>query len=89
MKKVKMIAPVATTEMALYACLQDNTPLFCIENPLYSRMSLFSNELTDYDVENHSQKQVAVLKKVRGENPFNEDKYSVSYLPLTWEDWHS
>lgn len=89
MKKAKLVVPAVNTSEALQNCVEHNTSVFCVKNPLYSRLGAFVPLLADYSIEDYPDKQIAIMKKVRGSNSFDREAYFPVYLPFSWEDWHS
>ena len=89
MKIAKLIVPAVNTAEALQNCIEHNTSVFCVENPLYSRLGEFVPMLADYSIEDYPHKQIAIMKKERGLHPFDEGTYSPVYLPFNWDGWHS
>ena len=63
MKKAKLIVPAVNTAKALQNCIEHNTSVFCVENPLYSRLGEFVPMLSDYSIEDYPHKQIAIIKK--------------------------
>ncbi len=91
-EKKKMIALSVTTQEALDLCVSEKALLFCIENPLYSALCSQSSNLQifqDYDSIDYPEKQVMMLKKVRGNPVFDDLLYEPFYLPLSWDSWIS
>ena len=91
-EKRRYIAVAVTTEEALEICIKERVLLFCVENPIYSmlRQSIMKNEkLSDYEFDDHEDKEILLVKKVRGEPRFDDAHYVPYYLPLTWEGWKS
>ena len=86
-----LLAAVNTAE-ALDTCVAEHVGAFCIEHPLYSEIwdKLDTMAcLTDYDIEIHTGKHIAILRKARGKNRFDNGKYELLYLPLHWDGWTS
>ena len=90
--KEQWIVAAVTTREAMEVCVSGEAPVFCVENPLFSEIidKLDTMEcLADYDKEIHEEKQIALLRKVRGEHAFEDGRYEMVYLPLQWDDWIS
>ena len=90
-KRRKLAVSVNTLE-ALILCCEQEVSLFCIENPLYSALSPnwhTIHQLHAYKIEDFQEKQIALCKRVQGNNIFDPDRFEVFYLPLSWEGWHS
>lgn len=91
-KKKKMIAPAVTTQEALNICITEKALLFCIENPLYTELCHQGSNLQifqEYDILDYPEKQVMLMKKVRGVPVFDDSLYEPFYLPLSWNGWTS
>ena len=91
-EKKRYIAVSVTTFEALDACMEDQVKLFCIENPVYSvikEQGWDMSRFAEYDIEDYGDKEIMLLKKVRGTSVFNDETYMPFYLPLTWENWKS
>ena len=91
-KKSRYIALSITTVEALEICFTEQALLFCVENPLYSRVCRDireRKEAADYDILEDKEKEIMLFKKVRGSRIFDSENYEPFYLPLLWENWHS
>lgn len=91
-KKQRQIAISVTTEEAMLQCISQHATLFCIENPLYTKLHgqlchLYC--LRDHDFQEYPEKQVILLTKTRGDPRFDAENRVPFYLPLSWEGWHS
>ena len=91
-EKKPYIAVAVNTFEAMRHCIEEQVKLFSIENPLYSALKgqRWSRScVPDYEVTEYENKQVMLLKKVRGEAVFDDESYVPFYLPLHWENWKS
>ena len=85
MKKPCLIAVSVTTEEAFRLCLVKGILLIAVENPLYTEVKNHWTDfcgIADYEFTEYPNLNCALLKKTRGENIFDQEKYEIYYFPL-------
>lgn len=86
-KKKHYLVPSVVSREALNSCIQQNAMVFAIENLLYASIceqAASMEELANYSLEWHTDKNIIVLFKASGKNRYNANKYQLVYLPLQW-----
>jgi len=83
--KERWMAVSITTVEALKACVNRETMVFCIENPLYNELkgrACCNNCFKDYEINEYPEEEIIMMKRVRGSQKFDDEHFEIYYVPL-------
>ena len=85
-EKLRWLAISVTTAEAFKLCLAEEIPVICVEEPLYPQIQgqwhLFP-QVVEYERTEYESLRCVMLKKIHGNNAFDDSQYELFYYPFT------